>query len=384
MSRRGNGEGTIFKRNNGRWVGQVYVTQANGIPKRVSVSGKTQAVVKEKLKELQEQENSGLPYSDEEWKMVDYLKYWIEEVQPGRIRESTLANYRNIAKTYLYPVLAGYTLKTFSVANGRYVIGQLVKKGIGGASLQKCYQILHAMLNYAMKCELIMRNVMTLVEKPAYEQKETVIWTAKQAAHFLSIYKNHPQYIAFLLPLSRGMRRGEVLGLRYSDIDFEQGVILVRQQIYHVDGKTKAAVLKTKNSRRELPLTANIRQAIIKHAKRNGVVIPPFNPKLEISMEGTIVTSRVGTPLSPRNYARLFENLTQKAGLPRIKLHAMRHITATLTKDMPEKDAQLFFGHANISTTRDIYQHGTKSIQRASVAKLEKQLLKGQADGSKP
>ncbi len=96
------------------------------------------------------------------------------------------------------------------------------------------------------------------------------------------------------------------------------------------------------------------------------------------------MTSRVGTPLSPRNYARLFENLTQKAGLPRIKLHAMRHITATLTKDMPEKDAQLFFGHANISTTRDIYQHGTKSIQRTSVAKLERQLLKGQADGSKP
>ena len=229
-----------------------------------------------------------------------------------------------------------------------------------------------------MREELVYRNVAQLVERPKYTAKETAIWTADQAALFLETISDHPLYIAFLLLLTYGMRRGEALGLRYSDIDFENGYLYIRQQIGRVGGSVKARDLKTINSKRRLPLMANVRTALLNHAKRNGVMLPPFNPSSELSTQGTVITSKVGTPLQPRNLGRSFDVLTKKAGLPRIKIHALRHTAATVLKDLnvPVKDAQLILGHSNISTTLNIYQHGSHDTQRYAISAVENCLFK--------
>jgi integrase len=228
-----------------------------------------------------------------------------------------------------------------------------------------------------MREELIFRNVAQLVEKPKHTPKKSIIWTAEQAASFLKTAKNHPQYIAFLLLLTYGMRRGEVLGLRWHDIDFENGVIHVRQHIDRINGKIMARDLKTANSRRELPLMASVRAALLTHAEQHGITPPPFSPHLEYSTQGTVVISEVKTPLEPRNLARCLSDLRQKVDLPHIRIHDTRHMAATFLKDLnvPVKDAQLILGHANISTTLNIYQHGTPETQRTAIAAVEKRLL---------
>ena len=217
-------------------------------------------------------------------------------------------------------------------------------------------------------------NLTPLVERPQHTPKETLIWSAEQAAQFLQSSKEHPQHIAFLLLLTYGMRRGEVLGTRWCDIDFANNLIHVRQQIDRVNGEIKARDLKTKNSRRTLPLLPSVRDVLLRLAEKRNITIPPFNPKLEMSIEGTIVLSRNGKPLEPINLNRCFHILTEKMGLPRIKIHAARHTAATILKDLnvPIKDVQLILGHATIATTLSIYQHGTAEAQRSAMSALEK------------
>ena len=122
---------------------------------------------------------------------------------------------------------------------------------------------------------------------------------------------------------------------------------------------------------------ANVRDALIKHAKKHSCTTLQFNPYFELSTQGTIVVSKSGTPFEPRNLGRLFDTLVKKAGLPRIKIHAMRHTAATFLKNLnvPVKDAQLILGHANISTTLNIYQHGTQETQRVAISAVEDRLL---------
>ena len=142
-----------------------------------------------------------------------------------------------------------------------------------------------------------------------------------------------------------------------------------------------ARELKTANSRRTLPLLDNVRAALMTHAEKNGIALPQFNPYFELSIQGTVVISEVGTPLEPRNLARCFNILTKKAKLPRIKIHAMRHTAATVLKDLnvPLKDAQLILGHSNISTTLNVYQHGTPETIRAAIFAIEERLFPHQA-----
>jgi integrase len=376
MGRSPDGMPKPFKRKDGRWSVHISVTISNGSKKRICITDRDRSIVMKRLKEAQVVEHHKISYVEKEWKIGDYLDYWLKEVQAGRVRETTIQIYSVAINNHIMPVLGNHRLKHLSVQDVRDAISELEKRGCPAAMRQKCLQVLSTCITCAMREDLVFRNVAQLVERPEYIAKETTIWTAKQAALFLQAAKKHPHYIAFLLFLTYGMRRGEVLGLRYCDIDFDNGVIHVRQQIDRINGVIKARDLKTKNSRRTLPLIDDVRKALLKHANKNGITVTRFNSLLELSTQDTIVVSRVGTPLEPRNLARCFEQLTEEVGLPRIKIHATRHIAATTLKDLnvPIKDVQLILGHANIATTANIYQHGTSDIQRSALSAAYKRL----------
>ena len=376
MGRRGNGEGSIYRRKNGSWSALVSVTLQNGYSKRISITAESYAAIQQQVREIKEQENRRIPYAEKNWTVGEYLDYWLQDVQSKKIRETTMASYKIMVRCHIKPVMGGRKLKELSSFDVRQALVAMERRGCSGQTIDKCMRVLSACLNNAMREELIFRNVAKLVEKPTYKPKKTLIWTATQSAIFIQAIKDHPQYVAFLLFLTYGMRRGEVLGLRYSDIDFENNLIHVRQQIGRVNGGLKAWDLKTESSQRSLPLVYFVRDAIVEHAERNGVAMPSFEPDLKPSLQGTIVVSTAGTPIEPRNLARCFERLIEKAGLPRIKVHAMRHIAATLLKDLgvPVKDVQQILGHSNVATTLRIYQHGTLETQRTAISAVENQL----------
>ena len=298
MKRRGNGDGSIYQRPNGSWSALATVTLVNGDKKRKCVTAKTRDSVKEKLRELLEQENRRIPYVKKDWTVAAYFDHWIRDIQVNRIRETTITSYTLVIKKYIKPVLGNHKLCTLSTFDVRRALEELKERGCSSRTKLEFLRILSSCLSCAMREELIFRNVAQLVEKPKHIPQKFIIWTAEQAASFLKTAKNHPQYIAFLLLLTYGMRRGEVLGLRWSDIDFDNGVIHIRQQIDRINGTITARDLKTANSRRELPLMGNVRTALYKHAEQNGVTPTPFSTQLEYSTQGTVVISRVNGKLS--------------------------------------------------------------------------------------
>jgi len=229
--RRANGEGSIFQRKNGSWEEQFFLKYSDGVKRRTSVSAQKKSLLRAKKEKKIEKAKRQLSYSPKDWTVADYLNYWMQEVQLSRIRESTLVTYMGMIKNHITPVLGAHKLYNLSVMNVRCGVNTWKENGCGGATIQKCLRILSTCLTNAMREELIFRNVAQLVEKPKYTPNETEIWTVEQARIFLREVKNHPQYIAFLFLLLYAPRRGETLGLRWSDIDFEKKQIHVRQQI---------------------------------------------------------------------------------------------------------------------------------------------------------
>lgn len=363
------------KDSNGTWIAQPMVTLANGVRKRAFIRGSSREEVTVKLKELYAQESRGLSCADNDLTVGEYLDYWLntvlhQQVRNSKLKESTLSGYKNMVNKHLKPALGGYILKELNVENVDQGLDTIIENGYAGSVACKCRQVLVTCLKRAMKERKVMFNAASLVDKPAYKPKERVVWSADMAALFLESVKDHQQYIAFLLVMTYGMRRGEVLGLRWCDIDFINGDIHVRQQIYRLNSALKADSLKTDSSFRILPLDPEIHIALIEHAKKNNIDIPPFEPKFQLSLHGTVVRSKADTPIEPRNFLRCFQNLVKKLGLPHLTVHDKRHIAATNFKDsgIPVLDAAKLLGHAKPETTLRIYQHGTSETQRTGIS----------------
>ncbi len=305
MKRR-NGEGTIFKDKNGRWVAMAYVPRVDGSSKREYVaSGKKYEVVKKKLDERLSQKSRFTPPSEKNWSVGEYLDYWLREIHAREIRHTTKTTYEVMIRKHIKPFLGNYKLRELSVFNLRCSLDAMEEQGRTARIRLECLRVLSVCLNYAMSeegGELVSRNVAQLVKKPKYKNKEIVIWTAEQAAWFLRVAQNHPKYIAFLLILIYGIRRGEAIGLSWTDIDFEDNKVHIRQQLCRIDGKVVACDLKTDSSRRVLPLLPFVREALLAYAAKNG----PAPPLCAISQAAATLgsSSEAGYPKTRRRPLR--------------------------------------------------------------------------------
>ena len=369
MAKRDNGEGTIFKRGDGRWCAKINVTLPNGEIKRVSVVKKDRTIVKAQLDEWKERNKKHLPHSEEDWTVEAYITHWLNDIMPHKIRLGTLLRYRGIIDRYIIPSIGKIPLKELSVHHLQNAVDDLTRRGASSNLVLKFRRILSSCLMHAMRQELIFRNVASLITLPKYSPKKITPWTAEQAKRFLRETKDHKLHIAYAIMLTYGLRKGEMLGLRWSDISFSNDIIFVRQQICWLDGKFHASAVKTDAGRRTLPLIPEIKRELLSYAAQKGIEIPPYETADTFSMENLLLTTSNNTPISPNNFKRSFLKHIEKAGLPRITVHTLRHTAATLLKNIgiPVKDAQLILGHSDISTTLKIYQHGDVETQKTAL-----------------
>jgi len=224
-----------------------------------------------------------------------------------------------------------------------------------------------------MREELVPRNVARLATLPAAPSRDRRPWSPDEAGQFLQAARRNPLYAAFVFLLIYGLRRGEVLGLSWDDIDHDQGVIYVRRQIIRVSGQLHLGSVKTSAGVRELPLLGIARDALIQHESHQIL----GNLPNEWSRERLIFITAGGRPVEPRNLARSFHRLVQRAGLRPIRLHDLRHTTASLLKRLAvdPKDAMVILGHSNIAVTLGIYTHGDEDSRRDALTRLD-QLLR--------
>jgi integrase len=373
VKKKSNGEGTIYKRADGRWEAQTYITLTDGRRKRACYPSADREKVSNWLDKTRMREKQSIPFAEQSWTVGAWLDHWLRHIT---VRPNTLNIYESMIRLHLKPRLGKIKLDKLSVRDVQAMVDRMADDKCGVRTIHKARQALSSALGKAMRQELIFRNVARLAELPAYKPSPKRIWNLEQARAFLQAASGNRWYLGYLLILTYGLRMGETLGLRWSDIDFERGMICIRQQIQKIKGKLLAADVKTGGSERSLPLAPHIQAALLEQAARKGIDLSRNEPRLGFSTDDLILTNQNRGPVDPHNFSRTFRRLIQEAGLPYATPHAGRHFAATLNKDIgtPLRDTQGMLGHASSEITRKIYQHSNSEIQRRAVTTIDELL----------
>lgn len=368
--RRPNGEGTIYQRKDGRWEGAAYVLTSDNTVKRVRLYGRTREEVHKKLIGLQDRSARGLPVANKSWKLADYLEYWLEEVVRPSKSWNTYKKYEQTVRLYLVPGLGRQSLGRLRVATVQAFLNGRLHAGDSVAKVHVMRMTLSACLTRAMREELVTLNVARLATLPPARPQRNRPWSADEARRFLDCARGDPLYPAFVLLLVYGVRRGEVLGLWWDDIDLEENMLRVDWQLQRRGGQLVRAKVKTEAGHRALPLLPIARDALLDLAECQAAARRRARDDWQDT--GYVFTTRSGLPVEPRNLVRSFARLVEAAGLRPIRLHDLRHTVASLLKKLrtAPNDAKEILGHARISTTMEVYTHGDEEDQRSALDRM--------------
>jgi len=317
-----------------------------------------------------------MPVPDRDWQLGDYLDYWLEQVVRPNRRPKTYELYEVRIRLNLKPALGRYSLRRLSVPMVQTFLNQQLADAHSVRKVQIMRTVLSAALTRALREELVSRNVARLVELPTWQRAEIRPWTIDEARRFLRAARAHPLYPAFVLLLLYGLRRGEVLGLRWCDVDTAKAEIRIRQQLVRVGRVLDRGPVKTKAGRRDLPLLG-FAHDVLTERRRHQYAAQAMAGQAWTSGDDAgdelVFTTRYGTPIEPRNFVRSFWRICGSQGLRVIKVHHLRHTAATLLKELgvPARDAQLILGHASIITTQELYQHGDMESRRRALSRME-------------
>lgn len=377
---RANGEGSIYKRADGRYEGAVTLPTTSGTRKRIRFCTKTRQEAHAKLTQLIEDARRGrLPAADA-MTVAEYLDYWLKH---EKRRSLTWKRHESVVRLHLKPGLGRYKVDDLTVRLVQGFLDGLLDEGKTIPTIYQVRKVLSAALTYAMRQEMIHRNVARLVEMPRYKAREASHWTAEETTRFLAAARDDPHYAAFLLLALYGLRRGEVLGIRWCDVDVVHGVLRIRQQVQRINGVLQQVELKTDSSERDEPLLEAAREVLLEQQKQQRAARDMAGDAWHGAGDDQelVFTTGSGRPLESHNLARSFMRICKKEGLRRITLHGLRHSNATTQKELQvhSRDIQAILGHGDVRTT-GIYEHVDLDSKRNALQRVEARLLA--ADGS--
>ncbi|MEU3436018.1 site-specific integrase [Streptomyces sp. NPDC006863] len=372
--RRPNGGGTVTRRKDGRYQGAAYVTNTDGHRVRKFVYGSTYDEAAEKLGKLQEQERNGVPVPSRTWSLGEWLAYWLEHIVKPNREHNTYVKYESKVRLYLVPHLGKKPLVRLTPAQLRSFMAELKRTEVPPAARFEVLRVLRNALNRAVREELLTRNVAELVDMPKVTKKEAKPWNAREAITFLRSARAHRLYAACVLVLVLGLRRSEVLGLRWQDIDFDQRQFTPLKQVQRVKGVGLVLKdLKTESSHAVLPLPEFCARALEERRELQDL-------ERRIVGEGwsqepgqdLIFSSERGGLIDPVGFSRSFNALVKRAGVRRITVRLARHTCGTLLAFLKvhPKVAQAILRHSQISMTMDVYTHVVGDGEREAVSML--------------
>jgi integrase len=354
--RNSNGEGSITQLKNGLW--QARLSKRDPVTrdlKRFAYYGKTKKEAHEKLVKAQREVQTGTFVEPNKDNFVDWLTTWLTQYKRTKVSDSTYALYKYVAEKHITPNLSKTTLQKLETKDIQIILNKMLSEGKSSRLIHLAYQIVNGALKQAVREQKVYRNICDAIQLPRLTYKEIMPLNKDQVKSFLDIAKKNKYYPAFILELSTGLRRGELLALRWSDIDLEKGTLQVRQSLNRVrkaDGNKKTQLMfstpKTKKSQRVIMIPANALTELKAHQLATG---NRNNP------DALVFGSKKGQPIDPRSFTHVFERLITKAKLPKTSFHALRHTVAVLLLQAGEKvkNIQDLLGHEKYSTTMDIY-----------------------------
>lgn len=374
MSRRANGEGSIFRRQDGRWAASLYVVTTRGRRKRVTVYGKTRAEVRERMTAIQRDSDRGVRVPDKNWTVEGYLHHWLEHVVRPNRAPKTHQGYELVSRLHIIPVLGRKRLRMLGVADVRDLVARLEDEGMSPRGIQQVHAVLRNALQSAMRDEVVVRNVARLVQvrTPRYEVGRGL--SVDQARTLLVGSRGERLHALYVLAVYLGLRRGELLGLRWADLDLDRGALEVRFTLQRVDGDLRFLPPKTRTSRRTVPLPQPCLDALRSHRVAQG------KERLSAGAawvdEDMVFASRVGTPIEPDNLRRSWYRVRTVLGEPAPRFHDLRHtcVSLLLAEGAPPHVVQQIVGHSAIDVTMNIYAHASLDEKRKVLSALGRAL----------
>ena len=373
MGRRGNGEGTMARRKDGWWMGRYTVYTAKG-PRQRAVYGKTRQEAAEKLTRAIADRDGGLTFDAGTLTVTEYLDRWLTDAVQDTVRQRTYERYEQIARVHIKPALGRLKLKSLTTTHVRGLYREKLDAGLAPRTVQYIHTTLHKALKDAVADGLIPRNVAKGIKAPRPRKQEINPLSADQAHGFLSAARGDRFEALYVVALHCGLREGELLGLRWEDVDLAAGTLSVRRTLSQARIGHMFEAPKNGHGR-NVRLTSGAVEALKRHrAAQNGERI-----RLRYLWQdhGLVFPSQRGTTMSASNLtARSFKSLLRRAGLPDIRLHDLRHTCATLllSEGVHPKFVQELLGHANIGITLDTYSHVLPSMGDQTVTAMERVL----------
>jgi integrase len=362
VKRRGNGEGTVTRRKDGRWEARYVTHTARGI-KRRTLYGRTRREVALKLAKAIADRGEGIVFDDENMTLGEYLDSWLRSSVHGTVRKSTFDRYEIAVRVHIKPALGRIKLKKLTPAQVQGFYRDELDAGAAPASVNKLHVVLHRALKQAVEWCMVPRNVTEVVRAPQPVPKEMRALSAEDADRLLQAARGDRLEALYVLAVHTGMRQGELLALKWQDVDLENSTLRVRRTLSKSKGRLLVAEPKTRQSRRTILLTGAAVAALRAHLDRQLEEIQILGD--DYRDEGYVFTSEAGTLINPSNLRRRsFASLLERAraswpGMPQIRFHDLRHTCATLlfSRDLHPKYVQELLGHARISITLDTYSH---------------------------
>jgi len=338
---------------------------------------KTKRAATEKLTELLASLQSGAYVEPSKRTLAAFLREWVESIRAS-VRPSTWAAYRMLAEVHVVPALGMVPLQHLTAAQLNALYADLLAKGRrdgkGGLSprtVQYVHVTAHKALADAVRWQLIPRNVADQATPPRPQAKEPKAWSADVLRSFLAHVEGDRLYAAYLLAATTGLRRGEVLGLRWRDVDMAGGRLAVVQTLLQVCNEVALGTPKTAKGRRSVALderTVSVLKAHRKAALEDRLILGLGTP----DTEALVFTAPDGAPVNPESFSDHFGRLVKAAGLPRIRFHDLRHTHATLALQagVHPKVVSERLGHATVSITLDTYSHAIPAMQEEAAERV--------------
>jgi integrase len=351
-----NGEGGITYREDGRYMGRYTVQAATG-PKRRVVYGRTRKEAHEKLVNAIADRDRGLVFQGENQKLSTFLDCWLNGSIKGYVKPSTFESYERMIRNHIRPALGHKKLKTLAPDHVQYFYQSKLDNGLAPGTVRLMHAILHKALEQAVKWGAVPRNVCKAVTPPKPNPEEIRPLDAEQAKRLLGVAGGNRLEALYVLAVTAGLRVGELLGLKWEDMDVDTETLRIRRT--KSQARTGPTFTAPKNGKgRSIKLTRRAVEALKTHkAIQNAERLKAGSLWQDNNL---MFCTAAGKPLDFRNLATAsFKPLLEKAGLPDIRFHDLRHTCATLllSRGHHPKLVQELLGHASVALTLDRYSH---------------------------
>ena len=365
--KRANGEGNIRKRKDGRWEGRYTAGHNPVTGKQIfkNVLGKTQAEVKEKLAKALVESGQVDFTKVGQYTVGTWMDTWFENVAKIKVRPSSHQTYKGYIDNHIKPNIGKIPLEKLTTMDLQKFYRKLLTKGrverieskdqpkgLSAKTVRNINQVISSAMDLAVAQKIILNNPTDSCELPKVEHKEMQTVPAEQLSAFLEEAKRSGVYEMYYIELATGLRRGELLGLKWQDIDWKNSIIKVRRQVARVDGQIVEAPLKTKNSYRAVSISPQAIE-VLREQKRK-------------TNDQYVFPSPNGGPISPDSVNNMLKRVLERAGIPKVRFHDLRHTFATiaLQNGVDIKTVSGMLGHFSAGFTLDTYAHVTTAAQK--------------------